>query len=131
MIKEAYVSYEIAKLLKEKGFNEPCIRHWDCDDHSLYGANDIPISNSELRDNEYNGVSAPTHQMACAWLRKKHFIIVVTPVFFNVDYENSKWGYDVWADDNLEVSAEDCSKPLATYEEATEEALKYVLKNLL
>lgn len=24
MIKEAYVSFEIAKLLKEKGFNEPC-----------------------------------------------------------------------------------------------------------
>lgn len=24
MIKEAYVSYEIAKLLKEKGFDEPC-----------------------------------------------------------------------------------------------------------
>jgi hypothetical protein len=25
MITEDYVSFEVAKLLKEKGFNEPCI----------------------------------------------------------------------------------------------------------
>lgn len=125
MIKEAYVSFEIAKLLKEKGFD------WDC--NAIYGRRGEFQRNTDRAFN--NGglhvTSAPTHQMACAWLREKHLIIVVTPVLFNVDYENSKWGYDIWTDDNLEVSAEDCTKPLATYEEATEEALKYVLENLL
>jgi len=64
MIEEDYCSYEVSGLLKKKGFDEHCIRHWDCDEHSLYGANDIPISNSKLQDNEYNGYSAPTQQKA-------------------------------------------------------------------
>lgn len=51
MIEEDYCSYEVSGLLKKKGFDEHCIRHWNCDEHSLYGANDIPISNSELQDN--------------------------------------------------------------------------------
>lgn len=127
MIKEAYVSYKIAKLLKEKGFNEETT-HWYNVKESLI--NDYPVTYRNFSNPEKVWL-APTHQMACAWLRKKHFIIVVTPVLFNVEYENSKWGYDIWADDNLEVSSEDCSKPLATYEEATEEALKYVLENQL
>ena len=127
MIKEAYVSYKIAKLLKEKGFNEETT-HWYNVKESLI--NDYPVTYRNFSNPEKVWL-APTHQMACAWLRKKHFIIVVTPVLFNVEYENSKWGYDIWADDNLEVSSEDCNKPLATYEEATEEALKYVLENQL
>ena len=127
MIKEAYVSYKIAKLLKEKGFNEETT-HWYNVKESLI--NDYPVTYKNFSNPEKVWL-APTHQMACAWLRKKHFIIVVTPVLFNVEYENSKWGYDIWADDNLEVSSEDCNKPLATYEEATEEALKYVLENQL
>ena len=129
MINEAYCSYEVSKLLKEKGFDEPCKSYFiDNVDYIDYF-----YSTEELTDLNMGvwETLRPTHQMACAWLREKHFIIVVTPVFFNVDYENSKWGYDIWADDNLEVSAEDCSKPLATYEEATEEALKYCLENLL
>lgn len=31
MIKEAYCSFEVAKLLKEKGFNEEVISYYDTD----------------------------------------------------------------------------------------------------
>lgn len=129
MIKEAYVSFEVAKLLKEKGFNELCFRLIREDGE--YIEKPSQAWNGLTKKQRAEWYIQPTHQMACAWLREKHFIIVVTPVLFNVEYENSKWGYDIWADDNLEVSSDDCSKPLATYEEATEEALKYVLENLL
>ena len=58
MIKEAYCSFEVAKLLKEKGFDESCRAVYEekvlrintlCDYH-----------NSELS----SYVCAPTHQMA-------------------------------------------------------------------
>jgi len=127
-MKEAYCSYEISKILKEKGFDEPCYQKYD--DEGYLSSNHVGYINSEKPCNDFCAL-APTHQMACAWLREKHFIIVVTPVLFNVNYEDSKWGYDIWADDNLEVSAEDCSNPLKSYEEATEMALKYVLENLI
>jgi len=128
MVHEAYCSYEISKILKEKGFDEECTRYYSYEDDELIEyTNGVYSRNSK----NCNRCTSPTHQMACAWLREKHFIIVVTPVLFNVNYENSKWGYDIWADDNLEVSAEDCSNPLKSYEEATEMALKYVLENLI
>lgn len=124
-MKEAYCSFEVSKLLKEKGFDELCYKFYTHDTKEVY-REDIPCCNS--RSDDY---ASPTHQMAIAWLREKHFIIVVTPVLFNVNYEDFKWGYDIWADDNLEVSSEDCSNPLKSYEEATESALKYVLENLI
>ena len=126
---EAYCSYEVSKLLKKNGFDEPC-RSYFIDNIDYI---DSSYSTEELTDFQMGvwEILRPTHQMALAWLREKHFIIVVTPVLFNVNYEDSKWGYDIWADDNLEVSAEDCSNPLNSYEEATEMALNYVLENLI
>lgn len=129
MIKEAYVSYEIAKLLKEKGFNEPCIRHWDCDDHSLYGANDIPISNSELRDNEYNGVSAPTHQMACAWLREVHNIFIEISVSIDLN-GNYHFSYTI-LDKECKYVRRGYTDFDWNYEDAMEAAIKYCLENLI
>lgn len=130
MITEDYCSYEVAKLLKEKGFDEPCIRHWDCDDRSLYGYNDIPISNSELQANEYNGYSAPSQSMAMKWLREVHNLSVETfsikgtsdvcPVF---------WKSNVVA---LLTQERTFSGELVySYEEAVEAALKYSLENLI
>ena len=129
MLEEDYCSFEVAKLLKEKGFDEPCIRHWDCDDHSLYGYNDIPISNSELQANEYNGFSAPSQSMAMKWLREEHNIFIqISTVLqdqpFGLHYRPSIQDYHAYArhDNFIEY---------VTYEEAVEAALKYSLENLI
>lgn len=128
MINEDYCSFEVAKLLKEKGFDEPCIRHWDCDDHSLYGYNDIPISNSELQANEYNGFSAPSQSMAMKWLREeKDIIIVIQPEYFNVESICFAFGCDIWCNDNYEK----LQGIFPSHEEAVEAALKYSLENLI
>ena len=129
MLEEDYCSFEVAKLLKEKGFDEPCIRHWDCDDHSLYGYNDIPISNSELQANEYNGFSAPSQSMAMKWLREEHNIFIqISAVLqdqpFGLHYRPSIQDYHAYARyDNF--------NEYVTYEEAVEAAIKYSLKNLI
>lgn len=141
MIKEAYCSYEVSKLLKEKGFPQ---------DYDIYHS---MIYNEEDYEDEYEvqrmvietrfvkagtlssypvgtpepKCYAPTHQMAMAWLRTKHIIIVVQPEYFNADGICSYWGVDIWADDNYEKLQGD----FPSYEEATEAALKYVLENLI
>ena len=141
MIKEAYVSFEVAKLLKEKGFPQ---------DYDVYHS---MVYNEEDYEDEYEvqrmvletklvkagtlssypiGVPepkcyAPTHQMAMAWLRTKPIIIVVQPEYFNADGICSYWGVDIWADDNYEKLQGD----FPSYEEAVEAALKYSLENLI
>ena len=132
MLEEDFCSYEVAKLLKEKGFDEPCIRHWDCDDHSLYGYNDIPISNSELQANEYNGFSAPSQSMAMKWLREEHNL--------SVEVYRTACGYigcivAIPSGTDIQFLEEDGddlpSGQYTTWEKACEATLKYSLENLI
>lgn len=125
MIKEAYCSYEVSKLLKEKGFDEPCLSYfWSEENNKEISYMDFPFTNKQLYNDQ---ILRPTHQMAIAWLRTKHIIIVVQPEYFNADGICSYWGVDIWADDNYEKLQDD----FPSYEEATEAALKYVLENLI
>lgn len=61
-ITEDYVSFEIAKLLKEKGFDEECSR-W-------YVANEPQegVVEKGFGENQFY-INAPTHQMAMKWFR--------------------------------------------------------------
>ena len=144
MLEEDYCSYEVAKLLEEKGFDEPCIRHWDCDDHSLYGYNDIPISNSELQANEYNGFSAPSQSMAMKWLREVHQLYIsvdVCPIYGKVKDEKGRntcgllyWHYIAsgeWVNEKYNPNQKAFVVSAKTYEEAVGAALKYSLENLI
>ena len=87
MITEDYCSYGIAKLLKEKGFNEPCRAYWDdqpkLDMHTLFFSVE-PIKNSEQIA---NNTSCPTHQMAMKWLREIHNICITI-------YPDKERGYE-------------------------------------
>ena len=135
MITEDYCSYEVAKLLKEKGFNESCYTYYDDIDDSinrfdkgLHFSNTsypwgVPYDISKAK--KY--VVAPTLQMAMKWLREKNIIIVIQPEYFNIESKCSAWGVDLWADDNYEKLQGD----FPSYEEAVETAIKYCLENLI
>jgi hypothetical protein len=123
MITEDYVSFETAKLLKDKGFEQGC--------HTAY-------FNGRLVDSTMFGfclggdfVYSPTLQMTMKWLREVHHcVICITPLTFYCGEIVSKWGYCIWADDNTEVD-EESSPRLEYYEEACEAAIKYCLENLI
>lgn len=69
MNKEDFVSLEVAKLLKEKGFNEPCNSAYD--KKGNIGTNTTLINWNK----EYDwAVSRPTLYEAAKWLRDKHAI---------------------------------------------------------
>ena len=137
MITEDYVSFETAKLLKEKGFDEPCrfiydagyfcsIASRDCRWNEGYGELIEELPNSEFSGID-NRVSAPTLQMAMKWLREVHKIEV------RVIYNNNKSSWYGACNPMGEFSqillGFDCKRN--SYEEACEEAIKYCLENLI
>lgn len=135
MITEDYVSFEIAKLLKEKGFDAKCHSYYypchypdgSIQYHKDMGATTIKngsfyriYSLKTLPEGHY---LAPTLQMTMKWLRKVHNIdISVTP--------DRKTGYSVliFKDKRLPFDTLDS---YSIYEEACESAIKYCLDNLI
>jgi hypothetical protein len=115
MITEDYVSFEVSKLLKEKGFGEPDIR---------YGYNKDGYW--EIIEPFYPRV---THQMAMKWLREIHKI--------NIDIK-SRWKLNPYKLDYYyfvlhykNVPSDSFIIKFDSYEEAVEAALKYCLENLV
>lgn len=127
MITEDYCSFELAKLLKEKGFNEP-IRCW------YDSAKDFHESGVEMRNSDCVSptIMCPTHQMAMKWLRESHNMYYEIKLLLGEKAEkygrlqlgiyqlNSSETY-VWKD---WIYAD-------TYVELYENYIKYCLENLI
>jgi len=128
MITEDYVSFEIAELLREKGFNTPCYTCYLNKELSHY---DYLSTNFELIEDV---ISAPTLQMVMKWLREIHgyYIQVMLDGWALGDHT----GYYVViqkTDSDFEMMLQDAVDEVfyQTYEEACEAAIKYCLENLI
>lgn len=124
MIEEAYVSFEIAKLLKEKGFNEYCF--------ALYDSNKILIQSGIRLNNIQVGrvegsYSAPTLQMAMKWLREVHNIHIGINPISGKGYNATI--YDVADFDDYGIISD--TESFFHVEQACEAAIKYCLENLI
>lgn len=126
MTTEDYVSFETAKLLKEKGFNEVCEMFY-CKPHEGYMRNRKcnEWRNSDLRENMT--CTCPTLQMAVKWLREKRIFIVLDIISFDLN-DLPVWNFDICLDSNHEYRSSDY---FDSYEQACETAIKYCLKHLL
>ena len=71
IITEDYVSFKIAKLLKEKGFNEECFALYNPDGMLIQSG--IRLNNIQV-GRVKGSYSASTLQMAMKWLRIEHNI---------------------------------------------------------
>lgn len=129
MIKEAYCSYEVAKLLKEKGFNVPVWTRYENNDDN----NEVIFGDKYDWNNSPMGqISAPTHQMAMAWLREKHNVCITI-------YPDKENGYEAVlydTENDVEIVLQSFGVYgihiyEVIYEDAVEEALKYTLENLI
>ena len=128
-ITEDYVSFETAKLLKEKGFSaellcvyidteksdkKPCLLDTLCN-----------YNDGHIKD----VISAPTLQMAVKWLRKEKGIAVIPIISSVLDNEKFLWDVKVVVAKTNETYSQGW-----IYEEperACEAALKYSLENLI
>lgn len=132
MGKEEYVSFKIAKLLKEKGF------YWDCDHYykpngeiarTFHTEGSRHINSTVLYEHQ---CLAPTQQMACDWLKKeKGTYISVVPDFNEYgEYPDDLYWfarvYDLRNGDYIHST-----KLYIGSQEAFEAALEFALTNLI
>jgi hypothetical protein len=130
-IKEDYVSFEVAKLLNDKGFNEPTLAY-------AYG-NDMINYYSRPRITDVINIQAgripmPTLQMAMKWLREIHHYYI--QVMLDSWACGGHMGYYVViqkTDSDFEMMLQDVVNDVfyQTHEQACEAAIKYCLENLI
>lgn len=125
MITEDYCSFEIAKLLKEKGFDEFSYYGWD---EQLFDK-EHPRSFSLGFDNKEHWISCHTHQKAMKWLREVYNVVIV----IDVCRETGREGFYCWQleDNRTGDWIGNIVGECPTYEQACESALKYYLENLI
>lgn len=150
MITEDYVSFEVAKLLKEKGFKEWCsyfygtaVRHngEDIDEDEEYelkaeGRGDeieyvegghLYHFNCNNSKEDINIWACPTQSLAMKWLREKRVYFSLVPFIENVGWPKDTWHINFYNSDGIMGGG----FPVKGYEEAVEAALKYSLENLI
>lgn len=116
MITEDYVSFETAKLLKEKGFDGSVSVHYNELGGTIMSSN--PISK--------NCIKCPTIQMAIKWLREVHeiFIRPNTSFLYPIRYYCEIFCFG----DNLKTQQDATTESFESPEEAYEKAIKYCLE---
>ena len=123
-ITEDYVSFETAKLLKKKGFDEACWSWYHNGNNTHTGTS--RYCNSELEKYDF---SKPTLAHVMKWLREVHKIYIdISPTYS----ETEKTMHFIWQifDSNYD-GVGDCEIFYSKYETACEEAIKYCLENLI
>ena len=135
MITEDYVSFETAKLLKEKGFDGDCYAYWDLTTETKTPKIGLSVS-SKNWNYKWNPISfpisAPTLQMAMKWLRKIHSLEIYPYHNSPNNRHNSGWWFEIIKYPNSVAEYESgIDEEFDTHEEACEAAIKYCLENLI
>ena len=128
MITEDYVSFDTAKLLKEKGFMDGEIIKFFA---SGYDKNGHILS---IRDTELDDYPRPTLQMAMKWLRKEHNLVIsasVTVDGWRTYVSQIKLDGEGFVVDIIDGIDDGNIPSYGTYEKSCEAAIKYCLKNLI
>jgi hypothetical protein len=121
MITEDYVSFEAAKLLKEKGFRCDTLHYYyDKDGDLLFSAWRVDAGKNEF--------VAPTLQMAIKWLKEEHNLGVI-PHWSQVSGEFGCHIYDLTKKGSQEYHS--IRGSFEGFEEPAELGIKYCLENLI
>jgi len=124
MITEDYVSFEVAKLLKEKEFDEICYLGYNKNGEYVPTSN---RTNSQIIQPDFCFICCPTLQMAMKWFLKKYNIFIC--VLFLEEYNG--FGYTIENTLKKKYIATSENSSYKEPEEAVEVAIKYCLVNLI
>ena len=127
MITEDYISFETAKLLKEKGFDEridACYAVFCEYEDDIRVLNLNPRRNAQtLKDGRYPFV---TQQLVLKWLREIHHL------FISIDWYSDGCEASIYNTETMSweirMLGSNCKY---SYEETIEAAIKYTLENLI
>lgn len=151
-MREELVTFQVAKLAKEKGFDEPCIdtykdvvlyRHKSKRHNSSFNQQweEEPIKNSAMSNAKIPRYSAPTQSLLQRWLREVHDIRVLID-FETIDDSETAYTFkivkylpegknrkkDTWDFYETTYSFNQGGGWYKTYEEALEVGLQEALK---
>jgi len=128
MITEDYVSFETAKLLKKKGFDELCDKKYNGYKSIVPAGKMIELwQNSEFDDD--GECSAPTLQMAMKWLREVYGLYIEVSLSCDREDKNAKiFDASIF---NLQNQRYKKLGNIQGYEKTCEAAIKFCLKNLI
>lgn len=120
-MKNLFLPYEIALKLKEKGFNEPTLAHFNTE--TEYGRSNPVITVWQKYDVRNLGeLPAPLLQQVIDWFREKHKV----HISINEDFDNGKFlGYFGLISDKNGFTEMNTK---INYHEALTDAIEHVLK---
>lgn len=124
-----FVTFEIAKKLKEKGFREKCLGFYTSTNSFYYNNTNVCSDVSDLLEccnesEEYDDIDAPTISQVLKWLREEKKMHIIIPASFDEGY----W-WEV-RDFNREIS-EYSDNEFDSYEKAAIAGIEYVIDNLI
>lgn len=129
MTQEDYISFETAKLLKEKGFDEKCRTYYKVFPESRIAAIYHSSENRGVSEDDPNEILCPTLQMVMKWLRKVHEIFIRPNISFL--YPIRYYCEILCYGDNLKTQQDVTTETFESPEEACEASIKYCLENLI
>ena len=150
---EDFVTFEIAKKLKEKGFKEHCLAHYgntggfysnviDTYDRPNQDLDYIDFLNCFNAGNSIGLIDAPTISQVLKWLRKEKKIHITVLVITECDKDADNnickewfWSFSIINLNDGSTVYDDFEKidciEYQSYEEAALAGIEYVLDNLL
>ena len=129
MISEDYVSFETAKLLKKKGFDENTPVNYFVGDDKLRGCIVGEMVYHNRAEEDTHLIACPTLQMAMKWLRDNNGIAVIPTLSSILDNEKFLWDIKIVVAKNGESYSQGWI--YESYEHACDVAIKYCLKSLI
>lgn len=144
MVEEVYVSFEVAKFLKEKGFDADCRYVYDHEGQKIAsevfmeGESLVRNADIEVKANYDGWLSfikgdyaylCPTLQMALDWFRTEKGIAITPIVRSILDDEKFLWEGEIVVAATHDVYHQ--SWTYETYEGFAEAGIKYCFENLI
>jgi hypothetical protein len=121
-VEPTYVTFEQAKWLKEKGFDESHCKYWNC---SYFTTPEPPVI-SMFKNEHINSVKAPEQHQVVEWLRVNHAIWILV----NIAIDN-KWYFELYnlkdkRNSEIIIENEDITDFHETPQEAYSAAFDYI-----
>ena len=129
MIEEAYVSFEVAKLLKEKGFVGKCRTCYTTEGRFILLPSFMLLASGPIIQ-AAPGCLAPTQQMVCEWLRQTaaYHIEVLASYHFRVFDGYSFEVFSLLSEEHVDFGSD--KGIFKSAPEACEAAIKFCLDRL-
>lgn len=119
------ISFELAKLLKEKGFNAPCIQQYYNHGELLFcvdvhGRPMLKTNDKSYLDSGGYCISAPTIAEVVMWLRENHGVWISVRIGYGYEFALQS------TNQPISLVNDGYSTPTQAYESAIEHCLKRI-----